>query len=119
MPAVGVMSLIADRQAVQRAERLALHDGSFCAPRAVARLLGDQRDDGIELRIERLDRVEMRVEHVDRTDGARADQRAPVRAPIGAPEFCRSCSQFPAGYSRQSTFRTNARNAARSAGTAG
>ena len=63
-----------DRQAVQRAECLALHDGRFRAPGAFARLIRGQRDDGVELRIERRDDVEVRVEHVERTDGAGADE---------------------------------------------
>ena len=72
MPAVGVMSLIADRQAMQRAERLALHHRVFGPPRRVARLLGGERDDGVEFRIDRFDHREIRVEHFDRADGARA-----------------------------------------------
>ena len=73
MPAVERVLLDRSRQAAQRAERLAFHDGVFGALRGVARLVGGERHDGIELGIERCDHRKMRVEHFNRADGARAE----------------------------------------------
>jgi hypothetical protein len=63
-----------DRQAVQWTERLALHDGAFSAPRRVARLVGGEGHDRVELRVEPLDRLEVRIKHLDRADGAGANE---------------------------------------------
>ena len=82
-----------DWQAVQRTERLALHDGVFRAPRRVARLVGGEGHDRVELRVEPLDRLEVRIKHLDRADGAganepRSSSRAGWRASVRSPADC-------------------------------
>jgi hypothetical protein len=64
-----------DRKPVQRAERPAGAHGHLGGARKIARLLGHQRDDRVELRIEPRDHREMGVEHLERADLAGADQR--------------------------------------------
>ena len=63
-----------DRQAVQRTERLALHDGAFSAPRRVERLVCGEGHDRVELGIDLLDHLEVRIKHLDRADGAGANE---------------------------------------------
>ena len=55
--------LDADRQAVQRPDRIAAHDRLLRRDRGGACLLGHQRHDGIELRVEPFDHRQMGVKH--------------------------------------------------------
>ena len=73
-----------DRQAVQGAERFAVRDRRFRRARGIPRLLGGERDDRVELRVDPFDHRQMGVEHLDRTHVAAADQpRQLARGPAG------------------------------------
>ena len=74
MPAVGVMSLIATGRPWSGPSGSFFITAFSASARGVARLLGGQRDDGIELRIDGLDHREMGIEHLDRADGALANE---------------------------------------------
>ena len=100
--------LDADRQAMQRTERRALHHRLFGAPGGVARLFGGQRHNGVEFWIERCNRCDIGVEHFDRAYRARRNQPR----------------QFAGRFAQQSLvghgaaiFPTSGRSAARLTGT--
>ena len=60
--------------AVQGPDGVTAHDGGLRGARRLARAIGDQRHDGIELRIDARDHGEMGVKHLERAHGAGADQ---------------------------------------------
>jgi hypothetical protein len=95
---------------VQGAERLAVHDRRFRRARGIPRLLGGERDDRVELRVDRSITAEMGVEHLDRAHVAAADEaRQFARGPAGEAHVNHKVS---------SICRPNARSAARPGGTA-
>jgi hypothetical protein len=68
--------LHADRQAVQGAERLALHHGVFGALGGFSSALEITGDNGVQVRIEIFNARNTRVEQFDRRDRFAADQRS-------------------------------------------
>ncbi len=60
---------------MQQPELCAAHDGRFRGPCELARLIGNQRDDRVELGVHPRDHRKVRIEHLDRAHGARLDQR--------------------------------------------
>src|SRR5438093_14461 len=67
-----------DRNAVQRAERLALHDRDFGVARRGARLIGGEETERVHARIDRLDPREHGGHHLDRRDLLLPDARREV-----------------------------------------
>ena len=94
---------------MQHAERLALHHRVFGDPGGVARLFGGERDNGVDLRIERFNRCQISVEHFERTYFARGNELHRLA--------CRHAQQTFVGHGA-ATFPTNERSAARLTGTA-
>ena len=96
MPAVWRDVFDADRKAVQRADRLALHHGLLGALGVVPRVFFGQCHDRIEFRVECFDRGKMRVEHVEGTDGARADEPRQFTRRLAHQSIVTHTAQFPA-----------------------
>jgi hypothetical protein len=72
----GVVEILdADRNAVKRPAPLPCLDLGFCDFRALARLIAQNRDEGIQLLIERLNARQATVDDVDGRQFHRPDQR--------------------------------------------
>ena len=73
-PVGGLQILVRDRQAVQRPDLPAVGQVFIGEPRALHRLIGDQRDDGVDAGIDALDLREVGADHVPRRQLLGADQ---------------------------------------------
>ena len=71
-------------ETVQRAERIAAGDGGIGRLRSAARLVGQERDDGVDGRVDPIDAGEVGFHHLDRGELAGRDGAGEIGRRAGA-----------------------------------